>query len=117
MMKNILGHHGLSQLVSEDTWSRTVSGAKSSSRIDHVYTNVSNRVTILKLVNNAYSDHEMFTLVNIKTQWHKAKIWRRNWQTYSKDGLLEELAKEDWNIMISNSQNFYNVLENKLIKR
>ena len=36
LMKNILGHHGLSQLVEEDTWSRTVNGVKLSSRIDHV---------------------------------------------------------------------------------
>ena len=41
--------------------------------------------------------------------------WRRNWRTYSKEKLLEELGKEYWNISINDSQNFYNVLENKLI--
>ena len=45
MMKNVLGHHGLAQLVTEDTWSRTVNGIKLSSRIDHMYTTMKNRIT------------------------------------------------------------------------
>ena len=66
LMQNILGHHGLDQLVNEDTWSRVVNGIVQSSRIDHVYTTVRNRITNLKLVNNAFSDHEMveFELTN-----------------------------------------------------
>ena len=58
-MKNVLGHHALSQLVMEDTWSRTVNLIKLSSRIDHVYSNMPNQISNLQLVNNAYSDHEM----------------------------------------------------------
>ena len=49
----------MEQLVNEDTWSRTINGVEISSRIDHVYTTVRSRIVNLKLVNNAYSDHEM----------------------------------------------------------
>ena len=79
MMKNILGHHGLSQLVNEDTWSRTVNGVRLSSRIDHVYTNANNRVADLKLVNNAYSDHEMVELIllNSKTKWQNKRMEKK----------------------------------------
>ena len=118
MMKNVLGHHGLDQLVTEDTWSRTVNGIKLSSRIDHVYTTVKNRVDTLELVNNAFSDHEMvqFNLSNVKVTRPEERIWKRNWRKYSKEALQEELSKTDWNSEIKDSQNYYNVLENKLIK-
>ena len=51
LMKNVIGHHGLSQLIMEDTWTRTVNGIKQSSRIDHLYTNATNRISNLKLTN------------------------------------------------------------------
>ena len=52
LMKNILGHHGLSQIVTEDTWSRTVNGVKLSSRIDHVY-NVKHYSYKLEIINDS----------------------------------------------------------------
>ena len=44
LMKNMLGHHGMEQLVDKDTWSRTVNERALSSRIDHVYTTVKSQI-------------------------------------------------------------------------
>ena len=94
-MKNMLGHHGMDQLVNEDTWSRTVNGVYISSRIDHVYTTIKSRINNLKLINNAYSDHEMvefeFELKQSegRSMKPKASIWRRNWKKYSLDRFIK----------------------------
>ena len=34
----------------------------------------------------------------IKKQRHLTKLWKRNWRMFNKDGLQDELGKEDWNI-------------------
>ena len=51
-----------------------------------------NRISNLKLVNNAFSDHEKveFDLSNVKLMRTGERIWKRNWRKYSKDNLLDE---------------------------
>ncbi len=45
----------------------------------------------------------------------KRTILKRNWRGYSKDLLLEELKKVDWNIDCTQVQDFNNELEQKLL--
>ncbi len=70
----------------------------------------------MKLLDAEISDHSPI-LIEIATNKsdEKRTILKRNWSRYSKDLLLEELEKVDWNIDCTQVQAFTNKLEQKLI--
>jgi len=70
----------------------------------------------VKLLDAEISDHSPI-LIEIATNKsdEKRTILKRNWSRYSKDLLLEELEKVDWNIDSTQVQAFTNKLEQKLI--
>ena len=74
-MDNILGHHNLEQLVMEDMWCRSINSVITSSRLDHVYTNLEEHVSNIKLVNNVYSYH-MMVMLNYDS--YKLQCWKKH---------------------------------------
>ena len=58
----------------------------------------------------------MLYLSTYKEAQHKSKILKINWFNYTRETLCIVLAKEDWNINTKNTQEYYNIFENKLVK-
>ena len=72
------------QIVTFDTWSRTINGSKKKSILDHIYTNNSAIVNNVNFETPTFGDHVlvMATLTNKNSKDVKDKI-KRNWKTYS----------------------------------
>jgi len=45
----------------------------------------------------------------------RAKRWIQDWNGYSKEKLVEELSKEDWNINRGDVQDFCDELDSKIM--
>ena len=108
--------NGLTQLVKEATWSRLYEGSYRSSLLDHCYLSDLHTLKNVKLLDAEISDHTpiMIELASNKTD-EKRTILKRNWRGYSKELLLEELEKVNWNIDCTQVQDFNNELEQKLL--
>ena len=111
-----LSRFELIQLVNFVTWSRMVGSSLRSSILDHIYIKNPTIVNNLRSLDPFFGDH---MLVEFEVTYHIIKneiTMCRDWRKYSKDVLNEKLSNIDWNIKIDNVQEYWNVLENKLIK-
>ena len=108
--------NGLTQLVKEVTWSRLYEGTYRCSLLDHCYLSELHTLKNVKLLEAEISDHTpiMVELAANKST-EKRTILKRNWKGYSKDLLLEELEKVDWNTDCIQAQDINNELEQKLL--
>ena len=106
----------LTQLVDSTTWHRVSRGRLQSSILDHVYTTNVGLVECVEIIDALSGDHQpvLVTLTTV-TEPTRTKKWIRDWQGYSKEKLLNELAKEDWNINRADVQDFCDELDRKIM--
>ena len=93
-----------------------VGTSQRSSILDHIYIKDPTIINNLGSVNPSFGDH---VLVEFNVVYRKSKsetVTCRDWRKYSKDVSMERLRDIDWNSNIDNVQEFWNALENKLIK-
>jgi len=104
------------QMVKFTTWTRVHAGTLRQSIIDHVYVDNQALVEYVEEISVTVGDHVpvMVSLV-CKTKTERRTLYIRNWKNYSKENLELELAKEDWNIVADSSEDYSNILENKLL--
>ena len=108
--------NGLTQLVKEVTWSRLYEGSYRSSLLDHCYLSDLHTLKNVKLLEAEISDHTPIMIeLAVNKISEKRTILKRNWNNYSRDLLLEELRKIDWNIDCIEVQDINNELEQKLL--
>ena len=105
----------LIQLVDFPTWSRFVNNIHKNSILDHVYTNN------LALVNNCtsitpnFGDHLLITIELTQMKPPIKNITRRNWKNYSKQNIVNELSKINFEIDCTDVQQYWNIFENYVI--
>ena len=108
--------HGLHQLINFPTWERLVNNILKYSTLDHVYVKDCTLVSELKSVQTEIGDHLLITFT-LKGHTPEPKItMKRSWLSYSKEALLNELAKINFEVDTSNVQSLWNTLENHLIQ-
>ena len=116
-LRNMVENHSLEQLVSFNTWSRTVNGQIRSSIIDHVYTNEQGKIKSVTSISVPISDHTPVKVeYEFKNRSLRETMMVRNWKGYSKEKWLCELEKIDWTIIPNNVQDISNHLEIKIMK-
>jgi hypothetical protein len=80
---------GLSQLVKNYTWRRTVLDKILTSAIDHVYTNIP---TLTLTHQSSISDHDMLIVSKILVTAPRRKIKIRDWRSYTTTKATTELS-------------------------
>ena len=110
-----LGGLNLLQLVSFDTWSRLVGLALRSSLLDHIY--VKNVDIIRDIIHDkpCFGDHELIVAHCRIVRPEKKMLHRRDWRSYTKVRLCENLGLVDWSNNATTVQDAWNDLETKLI--
>ena len=117
VLNNLVENHSLEQVVSFDTWSRTVNGQFRSSILDHVYVNNPGKIKSVTPVSIPISDH-----IPVKVEYeHQNKSVRRtimvrNWKNYSKEKWIDLLRGEDWMTAQQTVQDISNHLETLILK-
>ena len=106
----------LHQIVSFDTWSRVVNNSLRFSILDHIYAKDVTRKTNLSSHTPPFGDHLLISFEIASSKMMKNEIRKRNWKTYSKEKLIENLSKVDWNIEFDDVQSFWNCFESKLVE-
>ena len=112
----VLSDCKLVQIVNFNTWSRLVGNILKTSILDHIYIRDPTVISNLKFINLFFGDHKLieFTVNAKKTE--AVILKRRDWRFYSKEILNEKLATINWSIDIDEVQEYWNVIENKLIQ-
>jgi hypothetical protein len=90
-----------------------------NSRLDHVYHNEHTSIRDISIEPLAYSDHHLVTFVtdvSIENQTIKREQWMRNWYGYTKQKLIDMLSHKQWYSDIEKAQDYFNWMENELIK-
>ena len=92
-LTDFITQNNLFQLVNFKTWTRTISGVKKESTLDHVYTDD------FTLVNNVFSkvptfgDHFLVIVqLNLKVETNMASICSRNWHNYTLSALINSIV-------------------------
>jgi hypothetical protein len=116
LWKEIENRHQLSQLVKFATWSRVCRSTLKTSILDHIYTNDEGLIDYISELSTTIGDHSpiMATLV-LKVCAKPKVIWTRNWKNYTKEALLVQLIKENWEITCLNAEDFNDALEQKIM--
>ena len=83
--------------------------------IDHVYIKDTTVIKSLTHLTPAIGDHRLITLTLLESREPPTKSLKRNWKYYSKDLLLNKLSICTFDYNITNVQQFWNHLENKII--
>ena len=111
-----LSDFSLIQMVNCTTWSRLIGNVLRTSILDHIYVRDPTIVSNLKFIHPFFGDHKLvvFTVNAKRAEPNNQK--RRDWRFYSKETLNARLACVDLNIDIDCVQQYWNVLENKIIK-
>jgi len=108
--------NGLTQLIKETTWSRLYEGSYRCSLLDHCYLSDLHTLKNVKLLEAEISDHTPIMIeLNVNQTTEKKTLLKRNWKAYSKEVLICELQKVDWNIDCILVQDINNELEQKLL--
>jgi len=117
ILMNLVENHSLEQMVSFDTWSRTVNGHFKSSILDHVYANENGKIKSVTPLSIPISDH---VPVKVEYEFQNKSVRKmtmvRNWKGYSKEKWLELLRGEDWTMSQEIVQDISNHLELKILK-
>ena len=106
----------LIQMVDFPTWARLDRGTLKTSILDHIYTNDVNLIESIEEMSASVSDHcPVLACLAKKVMMTPKKVWSRNWKLYSRDALLTCLAKQNWNIMCTDVEDFYDCVEQKIM--
>ena len=105
----------LIQLVDFPTWERLIIAELKQSILDHVYVRDFSFLSNLSAVKPIFGDHCLVAFDIEFTRPKPTRILRRNWRSYSKEKLLQELRRVDFGNEFVNVQSCWNVFENNLI--
>ena len=116
ILNDAFSQHSLHQLVDFNTWSRVINNNLTSSILDHVYLKDITLITNLSAITPPFGDHLLISFETKSTKLKSKPIYKRNYQKYSKDVLIQELSKVDWKIPFDSVQAYWNCFESKLIE-
>ena len=105
----------LIQLVDFPTWERLIIGEIKQSILDHVYVRDFSFVRNVSAVKPIFGDHCLVAFEIEFVRPKPTKVLRRNWRSYSKEQLLQELRCVDFGDEFVSVQSCWNVFENKMI--
>ena len=108
----------LEQIVTDDTWHRSILGVEKSSRIDHIYHTQDIKISKPVHSNAIYSDHQIISSYITYRAEEKEKVqpvWMRNWYKYSNEKLVARLKEEAWNNEYEHAQDLYDWICQKLV--
>ena len=106
---------GLTQIVNFPTWCRNINGIDKESILDHIYLRDTTRLNSLNNITPEIGDHKLI-IIDISTMEVKPKVtMKRTWREYSQELLLNRLSGCEFDYSITNVQQFWNNLENKII--
>ena len=106
---------GLTQIVNFPTWCRNINGIDKESILDHIYLRDTTRLNSLNNITPEIGDHKLI-IIDISTMEVKPKVtMKRTWREYSQELLLNRLSVCEFDYSITNVQQFWNNLENKII--
>ena len=111
-----LSDYNLIQMVNVTTWPRLVGDVLRTSILDHIYIRDPTVISNLKFLNPFFGDHKLVMFSANAKKLEPISEMRRDWRSYSKETLNARLACVDWNIEIDCVQQYWNVLENKIVK-
>ena len=114
-MNNLFDTMSLIQLVKFPTWIRHINGSIKSSTLDHIYTNDSTIILKINSLMPHLGDHLIITFLIDEKVVTPEPNWRRNWKNYDTRVLNEKLANENWQFEADSVQDYWNLLEDKLI--
>ena len=112
--------HNLTQLVTFNTWSRTIKGVIKESLLDHVYVNNFAAVSNVTFTVPVFGDH-VLVLIDLKTRPFTTNetVLKRNWSGYSpslmNNNLLNKINNCSLNLDNLNVQEIWNTLDNLII--
>ena len=111
----LIAEFNLSQVVDFITWSRSVNNNLKKSTLDHVYTNNVELVFESFGVQPTFGDH-CIVITSLHVNKVPVKIsYRRDWRNYSPLQCEFQFSMTDWNIDCVDVQQYWNILENKII--
>ena len=106
---------GLTQIVNFPTWCHNINGIDKESILDHIYLRDTTRLNSLNNITPEIGDHKLI-IIDISTMEVKPKVtMKRAWREYSQELLLNRLSVCEFDYSITNVQQFWNNLENKII--
>ena len=103
------------QLITFPTWSRLVNNSLKISILDHVYIKDPTEVTYISNLKPIIGDHLCVIYCLNTSKVTPRVLLKRDWRYYSKDNLELELGKNDWSFDADSVQEYWNILENKII--
>ena len=111
----IFDNHHLIQIIEFPTWQRVINNVLKQSILDHVYVKDPTHVFNIYSIEPLVGDHKLIVF-EIQHKPQPAKIiLKRNWQNYSSNVLLEELASANFDIITDDVQSMWNNFENVLL--
>lgn len=119
VLASFIEENELKQLVKENTWCRMVQNTLKVSLLDHCYVRGDPYDIEVKTICSSVSDH-----VPVVVTLHMEEPFTRNrnfidvrvWRNYSSERLIQELAKEDFDIKAKGVNEFNEELEQKIMK-
>ena len=111
----ILADFGLIQLVEFETWSRLVGNSLKSSILDHIYVTDVTRVSNITATKPCIGDHLLITFTISSTKQKLKETIKRDWRFYSKEKLCNKLKEVNWQLGVTDVQEYWNVFENLII--
>ena len=104
----------LHQIVTFNTWSRVINNLVCNSILDHIYLKDVTRITNLSSLTPQFGDHLLISFEIVSSKTNIPKIYKRNWRTYSKEILIDNLLEVDWDLDFDDVQSTWNCFESKL---
>ena len=115
ILNELVAGCGLTQIVNFPTWCRNINGIDKESILDHIYLRDTTRLNSLDNITSEIGDHKLI-IIDISTMEVKPKVtMKRTWREYSQELLLNRLSGCEFDYSITNVQQFWNNLENKII--
>ncbi len=105
---------GFIQMVEFETWTRLVNGTWRSSILDHIYTQDATIVKDICPLEVITGDHKVIVFILEGIINKPTTTYRRDWRLYTKEGLLNELRKQNWDEEITTVQQMWNKFEDQL---
>ncbi len=93
-----------------------INGVVKESLLDHLYSNNPLSISDMHPVKPIFGDHSMIgaSISTVKPQ--PSFCYRRNWSSYNKTTLCENLALVDWHCDSAEIQSCWNNFENKILE-
>jgi hypothetical protein len=114
--ERVLSGTDLVQMVNFPTWSRTINGVVKESLLNHFYSNNPLSISDIHSVEPIFGDHYMIAASICTVKPQPSFCYRRNWSSYDRSTLCENLALVDWRCDYDDVQSYWNNFENKILE-